>query len=248
VVAAGRRPPPPGFHIVQAGGQLRRLDLGPSPSQRGPATGAEAGRTTNAIWYDLGNVSRVVTPTGGRVQHDDAFACPFRLPDLAFGDPSKITGRWTSRNTGNPTSPPSRVMWIAPRQPSSQRLRASASGSPRPRTPGAVADACTTTARSLGSAGARAQARHLRGRVRVCGAMRPRGLPRNQPAPKLSAREPYALWRATRASDRGRSGSALPWPAPGGGDDFYLRPHKHQFEGAAYVVYTTGSLNSTLES
>lgn len=117
---------PPGFHVVQSQGPVARRVLETwNPAQSQPvsvdlATGTERPvRTTNAIWYDgRGHVTRVVNRADGRVQHDDAYACP-RECFAGFS----FQSYWpldTSRYTRQPGIGAFRgrpVIWIAPRLP-----------------------------------------------------------------------------------------------------------------------------------
>ncbi|MGZ4307740.1 MAG: hypothetical protein ACXVRV_15885 [Gaiellaceae bacterium] len=119
---------PPGFHIVQSQGPVvRRVFETWTPSQPvsvDVATGTERPvRTTTAIWYDTrGDLNRVVTRADGRVQHDDAFACPRSVPRPCVDWPFAFKNYWPldlSRYTRQPgigTFHGRPVIWIAPRQ------------------------------------------------------------------------------------------------------------------------------------
>ena len=117
---------PPGFHVVQSQGPVARRVLETwNPSQPQPisvdlATGTErAVRTTSEIWYDgRGHVNRVVTRADGRVQHDDAYACPREcFPGFSFQRYWPLdTSRYT-RQPGIGTFHGRSVIWIAPRLP-----------------------------------------------------------------------------------------------------------------------------------
>lgn len=115
---------PPGFHVVQSQGPVARRVLETwifsQPVSVDLATGTgRPVRTTSAIWYDgRGDVSRVVTRADGRVQHDDAYACPRGcLPGFSFRSYWPLdTARYT-RQPGIGTFHGRPVIWIAPRQP-----------------------------------------------------------------------------------------------------------------------------------
>jgi hypothetical protein len=84
------------------------------------ATGTERPvRTTSETWYDgRGHVNRVVTRADGRVQHDDAYACPREcFPGFSFQSYWPLdTSRYT-RQPGIGTFHGRSVIWIAPRLP-----------------------------------------------------------------------------------------------------------------------------------
>ena len=215
---------PPGFHVVQSQGPVARrvLELWThsQPVSVDLATGkGRPVRTTSAIWYDgRGNVNRVVTRADGRVQHDDAFVCPVRLPDRAFRgpSPSRITGRWTGPGIrGSPASGPSTA---APSSGSrrgrlggSQRLRTSASGSASTRVRTSPSPTvCTKTARSSSEALVLERKPDIAaGKYAFVVPNPTKGAFRTNPTPELSARgsNPTLSGRAAR-SDRGRSGLA----------------------------------------
>jgi hypothetical protein len=120
---------PPGFHVVQSQGPVARRVLETwtfsQPVSVDLATGTgRPVRTTSAIWYDgRGDVNRVVTRADGRVQHDDAVACPHSAPRACFPGFFSFESYWpldTSRYTRQPgigTFHGRPVIWIAPREP-----------------------------------------------------------------------------------------------------------------------------------
>ena len=117
---------PPGYHVVRSQGPVARRVLETwNPSQSQPvsvdlATGTERPvRTTSETWYDgRGHVNRVVTRADGRVQHDDAYACPREcFPGFSFQSYWPLdTSRYT-RQPGIGTFHGRSVIWIAPRLP-----------------------------------------------------------------------------------------------------------------------------------
>jgi len=115
---------PPGYHVVRSQGPVARRVLETwVPAQSQPvsvdlATGTERPvRTTSETWYDgRGHVNRVVTRADGRVQHDDAYACPREcFPGFSFQSYWPLdTSRYT-RQPGIGTFHGRSVIWIAPR-------------------------------------------------------------------------------------------------------------------------------------